>query len=187
MRSLGIIAFVFSILLAVTATWLNLSWKSIKEFTNEANQSRIDYYMSGFSLIDTDETGSINYKLTGDYLIHKQASGESEIHRPRIKRPNSNGQLLTIVSERAVQTSKDGNITLTGKVQVQQAGSLTTPAYQLLTQSLTYNPVEQKISSQDKSNFISAQGSIIGTGFESKLDDQELRITNAQSEFKAPE
>ncbi len=185
MRNIGIIAFVLSILFAATVTWLNLSWKTIKQFTNETSQSRIDYYLSDFKLIDTDKAGKITYQLSGDHLIHKQASGISEIYRPHIKNKASDGKLLTIDSEKAVQYGKSGNITLTGKVQFQQTETSNAPGFRLLTQNLTYNPVEQKISSEAKSDFITEQGTLSGVGFETRLDDQELRIlSNVQTEFK---
>lgn len=185
MRSIGIITFVLSVLFAGVVTWLNLSWKTIKQFTNETSQSRIDYYLSDFELISTDESGNISYQLTGDHLIHKQASGNSEIYRPSIQSRSSGKQQLTIHSEKAIQTGKGGNIALTGKVQVKQIETNDSPSFTLLTQNLTYNPVEQKISSQAKSDFISAQGTMSGVGFETKLNDQELRIlSNVQAEFR---
>jgi lipopolysaccharide export system protein LptC len=185
MRSIGIIAFVVSILLAGVVTWLNLSWKTIKQFTNEASQSRIDYYLSDFTLINTDKSGNISYQLAADHLIHKQASGASEIYRPHIKRKSVNGDLLKIDAEKALQASKDGNIDLTGEVSVKQSSANEALDFTLLTQDLTYNPKEQKISSPAKSDFISAQGSMTGVGFETKLDEQELRIlSNVQAEFQ---
>lgn len=185
MRSIGIFAFALSILFAVLITWLNLSWKTIKQFTNETSQSRIDYYLSDFTLMDTDTTGSISYQLTGEHLTHKQASGTSDIYKPKIKQNSSSGDLLIIVSEKAIQTSRNGNIILTGAVRVEQTTPQDSPVFTLLTQNLTYNPTEQKISSQAKSDFISTQGSMTGIGFETKLDDQEIRIlSNVQAEFK---
>ena len=185
MRSIGIIAFVLSVLFAATVTWLNLSWKTIAQFSNEASQSRIDYYLSGFTLIDTDQSGGITYQMTAEHLIHKQAGGDSVIYSPRIKKQSSDGELLTIESEKAIQAGKGGNITLTGEVRVKQATTNDNPGFTLLTQNLTYNPVEQKISSKEKSDFISVQGTMTGIGFETKLNDQELRIlSNVQAEFK---
>jgi LPS export ABC transporter protein LptC len=185
MRSIGILAFVLSVIFAGVVTWLNLSWKTIKQFSNETSQSRIDYYLSDFTLISTDQSGAISYQLTAEHLIHKQATGASEIYRPHIKKKSPNGDLLTIDSEKAIQTSKDGNIALTGEVSVKQSSVNQTLEFTLLTQNLTYNPVEQKISSPAKSDFISAQGSMTGVGFETKLDEQELRIlSNVQAEFQ---
>jgi len=185
MKNVGVIAFFLSVLFATAATWLNLSWKTIKQFTNEASQTRIDYYLSDFKLINTDKSGKIIYHLNGEHLIHKQAGGDSEIYRPHISNQASDGKLLTIDAEKAVQTGKDGNITLIGEVKVQQAETNDAPGFKLLTKNLTYNPVEQKISSPAKSDFITAQGAISGVGFETGLNDQELRIlSNVQAEFK---
>jgi len=185
MRSIGLVAFVSSVLFAATITWLNLSWKTITQFTNETSQSRIDYYLSGFTLIDTDRSGEISYQLTAEHLIHKQASGASEIYRPLIKKKSSDGNVLTINSEKAIQVGKDGNIKLTGDVRVEQARTKDNQGFMLLTQNLTYYPLEQKISSHEKSDFISPQGTISGIGFETSLNDQELRIlSNVQAEFK---
>lgn len=185
MRSVGAIAFVLSILFAGTVTWLNLSWKSIQQFTNEASQTRIDYYLSDFTLTEIGKRGNITYQLSGEHLIHKQASGSSEIYDPHIKNNSTGGKLLTIDAEKAIQTGKGGNITLTGEVKVQQTETQDSPGFTLLTEDLTYNPKEQKLSSSAKTAFMSTQGSMSGIGFETKLDDQELRIlSNVQSEFK---
>ena len=185
MRSIGIMAFVVSVLFAGILTWLNLSWRTITQFTNETSQSRIDYYLSDFTLINTDKSGKISYQLKADHLIHKQASGGSEIYRPHIKMKSGNGDLLTINAEKTMQTNKGGNITLTGEVSVRQTSINEQLGFTLLTQNLTYNPMEQKISSTEKSDFISAQGLMTGVGFETSLDDQELRIlSNVQAEFQ---
>jgi LPS export ABC transporter protein LptC len=185
MRSIGIIAFIVSIIFAGVVTWLNLSWKTIKQFTNETSQSRIDYYLSDFTLVSTDQDGNISYQLTAEHLIHKQASGASEIYRPHIKNKSANGDLLTIDAEKAIQTIKGGSIDLTGEVRVKKSSTNEALDFTLLTQDLTYNPVEQKISSPAKSYFTSAQGSMTGVGFETKLDEQELRIlSNVQAEFQ---
>ena len=166
-------------------TWLNLSWKTITQFTNETSQSRIDYYLSGFTLVNTDSDGNISFQLSGEHLIHKQANGVSEIYQPHIKRKSINGGLLIIDAEKAIQTSKGGNIDLTGEVSVKQSSIIEPLGFTLLTQDLTYNPLKQSISSSTKSDFISAQGSMTGIGFETSLDEQELRIlSNVQAEFQ---
>ena len=91
--------------------------------------------------MDTDTTGSISYQLTGEHLTHKQASGTSDIYKPKIKQNSSSGDLLIIVSEKAIQTSRNGNIILTGAVRVEQTTPQDSPVFTLLTQNLTYNPL----------------------------------------------
>ena len=188
MRSFGLIALGLSLVLAGILTWLNLSWRTISEFTNQTSQSRIDYYLSDFTLINTNKFGQIVYQLEGEHLIHKQENGASEIYRPSITKSSDKGNRLTINADKAIQISKGGNIELTGKVNVEQKSPDKLLGFKLLTQNLTYNPKEQKISTMEKSDFISTQGSIKGVGFETSLDEQELRIlSNVQAEFQPSE
>jgi len=186
MRNLGRLLFVLAIIAGSTVTWLNLSWKELGQLTNSPSESRIDYYLSDFTLMRTDSTGQINYHLTGHKLTHKQASGTSEIYWPHIQLNSQNGQHLTIDSEKARQESKDGNITLNGSIRVHKEDSTESSGFTLTTQDLTYNPKKQLISTDAEIDLVSTVGTLHGTGFETSLDEQELRIlSNVHAEFQA--
>ena len=186
MRNLGRLLFVLSLIVAGVVTWLNLSWKSIEQLTNSPSESRIDYYLSDFTLMKTNASGNIDYRLNGRHLTHKQASGASEIYQPHIQMRSDNGDIMTVDSEKALQQAKDGSITLNGDVLVKKLASETSPEFTLTTKDLTYNPAKQLIATDAEIELISATGTLNGTGFETSLDEQELRIlSNVQAEFKA--
>ena len=185
MKNIGILAFVLSVLFAGVVTWINLSWKSIKQFTNITSVSRINYYLSDFTLTNTDALGNISYQLDGEHMIHKQLTGSTEVYKPNIIKSSSSGGMLTIDAEKAIQLKKGDNILLSGDVKAVQHDADGTLVFTLLTQDLTYNPNEQKLSSEAKSDFIGVQATTTGVGFDTMLDDQEIRIhSNVQSEFK---
>lgn len=184
MKSVGRIIFVIALIISGGITWLNLSWKSLEQLTNSPSESRIDYYLSDFTLMKTDKDGNIRYSLTGRHLTHKQASGASEIYQPHIIARSKNSGALTVTSEKALQKAKDGNITLSGKIHVQKPASADSPEFTLTTENLTYNPHQQLISTDADIRLISTAGTLHGTGFETRLDEQELRIlSNVQAEF----
>lgn len=186
MRSLGRLLFVLALIVAGVVTWLNLSWKSLEQFTNSPSESRIDYYLSDFTLMKTNENGSIDYRLSGRHLTHKQASGASEIYQPHIHMRSDEGEIMTLDSEKALQQAKNGSITLSGKILVKKIASISSPEFTLTTEDLIYEPAKRLISTAADIHLISESGTLNGTGFETSLDEQELRIlSNVQAEFQA--
>lgn len=187
MRNLGQLLFVLSIIAAAVGTWVNLSWKSIEELTNTPSESRIDYYLSDFTLTKTQDDGSVAYKLTGRHLTHKQASGASEIFQPNIRARSDNGDDLFVDAEKALQVGKDDTIKLTGKIRVHKPASGESPEFTLTTEDLIYNPQQRHITTESEISLISPAGTLTGTGLDSNLEEQELRIlSNVQAEFQAP-
>ena len=133
----------------------------------------------------TDGDGKVRYHVTGQHLTHNQASGASEIYQPYIEARSKEGELVTINAQRATQEDKSGNMRLSGEVKVLKPLFNESPEFTLTTQNLTYSPSTQTISSASDINITSTQGYLRGTGFETRLDEQELRIfSNVQAEFK---
>lgn len=185
MKNFGRLFFVLAIAFASAVTWLNLSWKTIEQLTNSPSQSRIDYYLNDFTLMKTDNNGNVRYHVTGQHLTHNQASGASDIYRPYIEARSNEGELVTINSQKATQAGNSGNMSLSGEIKVHKPLFKDSPEFTLTTQNLTYSPSTQTISSADDIALVSDQGYLRGTGFETKLDEQELRIlSNVQAEFK---
>ena len=150
MRTIGRALFVLSLIIAGGATWLNLSWKSFEQFTNTPSESRIDYYLSDFTLMKTNSDGSVDYRLSGRHLTHKQASGASEIYQPHIQARSESGGIMTVDSAKALQDAKNGSITLSGKVDVKKVASADSPEFTLTTEDLIYNPEETTFLSNGK-------------------------------------
>ena len=185
MKTFGRIFFVLAIVFACAVTWLNLSWKSIEQLTNSPSESRIDYYLNDFTLMKTDEQGKVRYSVTGQHLTHNQGTGASDIYKPHIEARSGKGELVTINAQKATQEGKSGNMSLNGEIKVHKPLFNESPEFTLTTQNMTYNPSTQTISSTDDIDLVSNQGYLHGTGFETNLDEQELRIlSNVQAEFK---
>ncbi|RVU86146.1 LPS export ABC transporter periplasmic protein LptC [Leucothrix sargassi] len=184
MKGTGRIFCVLAVITGSAATWLNLSWKSIEQLSNSPSESRIDYYLNDFTLMATDANGKVRYHVAGQHLTHNQASGSSEIYVPLIEARAEDGELVTIKAQKAIQESKSGNITLNDEVKLHKPLFEQSPEFSLTTQNMTYRPSNNTISSMDDIELISEQGFIRGTGFETNLEEQELRIlSNVQAEF----
>ena len=135
--------------------------------------------------MSTNAEGNVKYQVTGQHLTYNQASGASDIYKPYIEARSKEGELVTIKSQKATQDGKSGNMSLNGEIKVHKPLFKESAEFTLTTQNLTYKPSTQTISSADDISLISAQGYLQGTGFETNLDEQELRIlSNVQAEFK---
>jgi len=185
MRSIwGRVLLVLVIIIAVAVTWTNVNWRQLEQFTNKPSESRIDYYLTHFTLTTTDANGNVTSRMRGDNIVHKQLSGNTEIYAPVVKMYDSDNNLTTLTSERAIQETKNGTIRLTGSVLVDKRAEPVEAAFTLRTENLIYDPVEQHMHSKADLVFESAQGILTGTGFDSSLKEQELRIhANVRSEF----
>jgi len=185
MKTFGRIFFILAIMFSASVTWLNLSWKNIEQLANSPSKSRIDYYLSDFTLVKTDAEGKVRYQVTGHNLTYNQQSNASEIYQPYIEARSKQGELVTIKSHKATQAGKSGNMSLTGEVKVHKPLFEDSPEFTLTTQNMVYSPSNQTISSSDELDLVSNQGYLQGKGFTTNLDEQELRIlSNVQAEFE---
>ena len=185
MKALQIIVLLVVLIFAVIITWLNLSWRTIEQLVNTPSDTRIDYYLSDFTLTQTDAKGDIQYQLMGQHLTHQQKDRSSDIYQPRIQaRSSEDGELLTIHADKADQSGKDGTISLTGDVVMLKPANESGIAFTLKAQSLVYNPNTKLMTSDADILFQNNNGILTGKGFETHLDEQELRIlSNVQAEF----
>ncbi len=183
MNRSGFLILVFSIATLIIITWLNSTWLSYKDLQTTQNVKKIDYYLSDFTLLNTQPDGQMRYFVTAQHLIHQQSTGTSEIFKPLLQARDSDGTIVTLKSDRAKQGSK-GLIQLQGEVSLVKAGKKVQDSFELLTQNLVYNPIEKSLSSKEKVQLNTHQGQISGVGFSSKLDEQELRIdSNVHTQF----
>jgi len=182
----GLLFLIIAIILTVAMTWLNSSWVNYKYFQLTKKEKKIDYYLSNFTLLNTQEDGQMRYLITGKYLIHQQKTGASEIFNPVLEAQNTDGTITSIIAQKAQQMKKNGDIELEGDVIVdKEANNKSSNGYNIKTSDLTYNPVERKIHSKAKLAFKSINVSLQGTGFSSKLDEQEFRIhSNVQANYQ---
>lgn len=181
----GLLLLILSAIILIGTTWLNKSWLTIKDFTFSKNEKKIDYYLSDFTLLKTDGNGQMRYRIKGQHLIHQQSTGGSEIFSPLLQTRDSDKTIITLQSDKARQLHKNGEIQLLGKVTVVKESKIKAENFQLETRDLNYNPQTKTLSSKANVSLQSDSGNIEGIGFQSKLDEQELRIlSNVQIEFK---
>jgi len=185
MNKSGLLLLISAFIFAIAITWLNTSWLTVKDFTLSKNEKKIDYYLSDFTLLNTQKNGQMRYRIKGQHLVHQQSTGGSQIFKPLIQARDSDNTIITIQSNKAQQPLKDGVIQLLGNVTVVKESKITNESFQLETKDLNYNPQEKILSSDAKVSLHSDSGNIEGIGFHSKLDESELRIlSNVHIEFK---
>lgn len=172
-------------MLAVAVTWLNSSWNSYKEILLPQNEKVIDYYLTDFTLLNTTADGTMRYFLKGQNLTHQQSSTSSEIFHPSIQASDNGGGIISLNAESALQENKNGAITLTGEVMLNSTNEDISKNFNLETSDLVYDPLKKELSSKTKVILDTSSGKIKGVGFNSKLDEQALRIhSNVHIEFK---
>ncbi|MCK5919221.1 MAG: LPS export ABC transporter periplasmic protein LptC [Cocleimonas sp.] len=195
----GLLLVVFSIVIAITVTWLNNFWLSYQEFVSAGNEREIDYYLSDFSLLNTAANGDMKYYMQGQHLVHKNSTGGSEIFQPVIQAADSDGHALFIRAEKAQQKKSQGIIELAGSVLIQKTtnqNKSTTHSFQLdslgdkdadfhlKTSNLSFDPIKREIFTDASITLTTKDGLLTGTGLRSQLDQQELRIlSNVHAQF----
>lgn len=179
----GLLLLVLSMVIAIGITWLNSTWLTYKGFQFSQKVKKIDYYLSDFTLLNTQPDGQMRYFVTAEHLVHQQSINSSEIFKPLLQASDVDGSMITLKSDKAEQ-NKEGIITLLGDVKVTKHGPKIKENFELITHDLIYNPKQKALSSTSKVIFTSYQGQLQGVGFSSKLDEQELRIhSNVRAEF----
>lgn len=180
----GLLFLLFAITVGGLFTWLNSTWLSFRGFELIHKEKQIDYYISDFTLLNTYPDGQMRYLLTAQNLVHQQSTEASEIFSPVLQSRDIDNSIISITSKTARQDKKDDPIQLFGKVEVVKKSPQKAQSFKLLTTDLIYNPIKKELSSDTKVLFTSDMGEMQGVGFNTKLDEQELRIHNdAQADF----
>ncbi len=186
MNRSGFLLLFIAVLIAGGITWLNSYWLTYKDFQFSRNQKIIDYYLSDFTLLNTQGDGQMRYRIKGRHLVHQQSKGSSEIFNPILQARDHDGTLLTMRADKAQQLIKDGDIQLLGNVNVKKTSEIVAENFQLKAQELNYNPFEKQLSSSTKISFQSNAGTISGEGFQTNLESETLKIeSNVQITFEA--
>ncbi|GAA0398269.1 hypothetical protein GCM10009133_03910 [Cocleimonas flava] len=162
--------------IALGFTWLNSTWLSFKGFSVSKNEKLIDYYLSDFSVLNTYPNGNMKYQIKGEHLVHQQSTGASQIFSPELIAKDTDGVVITLTAKKAEQAEKNGPINLNGDVIAIKDSPEVTKSFELLTRNLTYNPLIRELSSEEEITLNSVNGIIKGQGFNTKLDEEELRI-----------
>lgn len=186
MNRSGLFFLIGAIIIAVVTTWLNSQWVNFNYFQLTKKEKQIDYYLSNFTLLNVQNDGKMRYLVTGQHLIHQQATGASEIFNPILEVRNADQTITSLIAKKALQKMKNGDIQLQGLVVVNKESNAKFPdGFNIQTSNLIYNPEQKKIHSDSNIIFKSVYGSLQGTGFSSKLDEQELRMnSNVQAIYQ---
>jgi LPS export ABC transporter protein LptC len=187
MNRSGFFFLVFTILITLTITWLNSTWLSYKGFVLSSKDRLVDYYLSDFTLLNTYPDGKMRYLLKGTHLIHQQSTSASQIFSPIIQARDYDNGVISVSAKKALQDKKNGPIVLPGEVNIEKRSSKPIENFKLLTNDLTYNPVKKELSSNAKVALKSEFGNMQGVGFNTNLDEQELRIHNNVQAILIPE
>ena len=186
MNRSGVLFLIAALVIAIVTTWINSQWISYKYFQLTKKEKKIDYYLSNFTLLNVQENGEMRYFVTGKHLIHQQVTGATEIFNPILEAQNADNTSTSLVAKKAIQSKKNGEIQLQGLVVVNKESSKNAAnGYNIQTSNLIYNPIARELKSDSKLFFKSEHGSLQGTGFSSKLDEQEFRInSNVQAKYQ---
>lgn len=185
MNRSGFFLLLLAIISAVALTWVNTTWLTYKDFSFIKQERLIDYYLTDFSILNTYKDGSMRYLLKGQNLVHQQSSGASKIIKPIIQARDLDNNTITLTAKQAAQDKKDAPILLSDAVNVIKDSPNPQENFELKTSDLTYNPTSREIYSSAAVNFRSPTGNMQGTGFNTKLDEEELRIlSNVRAKFK---
>jgi LPS export ABC transporter protein LptC len=165
-------------MIALTITWLNSFWLSYQDFVSVGNERQIDYYLSDFSLLNTNANGEMKYYVQGEHLVHKNTTGGSEIFHPTLQAVDANGQNIIIQAEKAQQKKSEGVIELVGSVHIKKTTNTEdkTTDFSLTTANLSFDPIKREIFTNAPITLTTKNGLLTGTGLHSQLDQQELRI-----------
>lgn len=176
MNRSGLLLLLIAVIVAGGITWLNSYWLTYQDFQFTRNEKKIDYYLSDFTLLNTQSDGQMRYKIKGRHLVHQQSNGSSEIFNPLVQAQDQDGTLLLMRADKAQQLVKNGDIQLLGNVSVIKYSKDTKENFQLTTKDLNYNPLERILSSSSQLLLHSNNGTISGRGFSTNLAKEELRI-----------
>ena len=99
----GFLLLILSAVIAILITWLNSTWLNYKDFQITKKVKEIDYYLSDFTLLHTKANGEMSHFLTAQHLIHLQVTDTSEIFKPQLQTFDSDGKLIHLKSNEAVQ------------------------------------------------------------------------------------
>lgn len=184
MNRSGLLFLFIASVIALAFTWLNSTWLSYKGLSISNNEKLIDYYLSDFTVLNTYPNGNMHYLIKGEHLVHQQSTGSSKIFSPVLQAKDIDGEVITLRAKTAEQSNKNGPINLNGEVAAIKDSQEVTESFELLTRNLTYNPLLRELSSDEEITLTSVNGVLKGIGFNTKLDEEELRIhKNVQAIF----
>lgn len=138
---------------------------------------QVDYYLADFSLSAIAQDGSLSHTLDGQYMGHWREKNTSFIVSPRIQsqaEPNRG----TLTAEEATLDHSKNEVLLNGKVQLlsEQNSAKNPQQLTLETAFLRYRLNDKVLSTESEVKITGPNLILQGTGLESKLDEETLRL-----------
>ena len=180
----GFFLFILAIAIAITSTWFNDLWISHQESqSNTVSESKLSYYFTQFSMISTNDIGTMEYKLSGKHFSHWSEKDVSEVVEPLLFSYDSQKKSTKMTADKAVIQHKKDSLELQGSVNIKNFSSDSSSL--LETDLLRYHSSKRWIETDSQVTLTSDSSTITGKGMDSKLDENTLRIhSNVLSIFE---
>lgn len=179
----GLVLVILAIALGLASTWFHTLWNEQEVFIRSMDKSRIDYYLSDFSLYVTDPKGNMQYSIAGEHLVHHRKTKSSEIYKPAILVHIKNSS-LSLSADKVIHDAS-GNLLLKGDTVLQKPSDKQDAGFILQTTDLQYSPSEKRVSTEADITFDTTSGIVLrGTGFSENIESTIIRLkSNVHAEY----
>lgn len=187
----GIFLLLVALLIAWLSLWLNDAWiNRQKKAATEAKESKVSHYFTRFSLSSINPEGIVEYRLFGQHFSRWSGKDWSEILEPHLVTfstdaadNNKEKQSTDMTAKKGIMRHEQDILELQKAVVIKDLSS--DPISTLKTELLYYHPEKKWIDTDVQVTFTSDSSVLMGTGMDSKLDENILRIhSNVHSTFK---
>ena len=179
----GLILVALAIVIALSATWLHKAWNQQVLFTQQLDKSKVDYYLSGFSLHVMDAQGQMKYKVAGEHFVHHVATKTSEIYKPTITIVSHN-TFLSLVANKAIHHTS-GDMELKDSTVLKKPVDKENAGFTLQTSDIIYSPTLKTVNTEAEILLKTTDGIILrGTGFNEDIGSMITRLkSNVHAEY----
>jgi lipopolysaccharide export system protein LptC len=162
-------------ILAGVTWWYQYQGESTRIFAPELS-SEPDYYLDNFSLVQTDETGILRYRLRAERMSHLELDGTSEFEAPVFVFHRPPSPEWEISSERAWASPNAEEVHLLGGVTLHRAATTATEAIHILTSNVRLWPETQTALTDESVIATSGQHWIRGIGMSANMAEGNLDL-----------
>ncbi len=179
----GLVLVVLAIVLGLTSTWFHKLWNKQEAFITSMDKSKVDYYLSDFSLYVTDQKGKMQYSIAGEHLVHHKATKTSEIYKPALL-VRTEKSSLSLSADKVIRDAS-GDMLLQGETVLQKPSDDENAGFILQTTDLRYSPSKQIVDTNADITFETTDGiTLSGTGFSESIESMIIRLkSNVHAEY----
>lgn len=166
--------FVALALAAVAATsWLSRQTERTHRATETLPGHTVDYFLSQFSAVTTDETGHPEHRLDAAYMAHFPDDDTAELTKPRITVYRPRSDPWHVQADRGRVEAGGNLIELEGKVRLIRKGK---DALELATDDMRIWPNRQYAETDAPLTVTDARGTIEAVGMRGYLGEERLEL-----------